>query len=67
MNCSINEQTADGEVVGKCNFYLKDGKICPRHGDVSIAIEYYNETRRFMLERIFISQSNEKVKKELKG
>ena len=30
-NCPVVEYTADGERVGTCTFYLKDGKTCPRH------------------------------------
>ena len=33
-NCPVIEYTADGENVGVCTFYLKDQKICPRHGKV---------------------------------
>lgn len=32
-NCSVIERTADGESVGPCWYYLKDG-VCPRHGRV---------------------------------
>ncbi len=50
-NCPINEQTADGAIVGRCWFYLKDGKTCPRHGDVSKAVERYtNNGGRLTLE-----------------
>ena len=34
-NCPVIEKTADGVHVGRCWFYMKDGKTCPRHGDVS--------------------------------
>lgn len=40
-NCPIREQTGDGRVVGRCWFYLPDGKTCPRHGDVSVEVERY--------------------------
>jgi hypothetical protein len=33
-NCPVMEYTADGDYVGVCCFYLKDGKTCPRHGVV---------------------------------
>lgn len=33
-NCAVIERTADGESVGPCMFYLKDGATCPRHGVV---------------------------------
>lgn len=50
MNCPINEQTADGTIVGQCCYYLKDGKTCPRHGDVSLEVERRLETGRCTLE-----------------
>ena len=34
-NCPVIEKTADDVRVGRCWFYMKDGKTCPRHGDVS--------------------------------
>lgn len=34
-NCPIIEKTADGMEVGICTFFLRDGKTCPRHGEVS--------------------------------
>ncbi len=43
-NCPINEQTADGVLVGQCCFYLEDGKTCPRHGDVEVEVKRYEET-----------------------
>lgn len=33
-NCPVVEETADGDKVGNCTFYMKDGKTCPRHGKV---------------------------------
>ncbi len=33
-NCAVIERTGDGESVGPCCFYLKDGVTCPRHGTV---------------------------------
>jgi hypothetical protein len=33
-NCAVIERTGDGVSVGACMFYLKDGKTCPRHGQV---------------------------------
>ena len=33
-NCAVLEKTADGTPVGACTFFLKDGRICPRHGIV---------------------------------
>jgi len=49
-NCPINEQTGDGTLVGRCWFYLEDGKTCPRHGDVSKAVEKFKETGNLTLE-----------------
>ena len=40
MNCPIREYTADGDCVGRCWFFLPDGKTCERHGDVSKAVEF---------------------------
>jgi hypothetical protein len=34
-NCPLIEKTADGVPVGTCTFYMKDGKTCPRHGDIT--------------------------------
>lgn len=31
-NCPVIEYSGDGEMVGTCTFFLKNGKICPRHG-----------------------------------
>lgn len=58
MNCPINEQTADGAVVGRCWFYLPDGKTCKRHGDVSDAVERYMLQTKLTLE----SNHNPKLK-----
>lgn len=33
-NCPVMEQTGDGTLVGRCWFFLPDGKTCPRHGDL---------------------------------
>lgn len=33
-NCAVKERTGDGVPVGACQFYLPDGKTCPRHGKV---------------------------------
>ncbi len=33
--CPLIEKTADGVEVGTCTFYMKDGKTCPRHGDIT--------------------------------
>jgi len=50
MNCPINEQTGDGHNVGRCWCYLEDGVTCPRHGDVSVEVERFNETGKCTLE-----------------
>lgn len=49
-NCPINECTGDGTPVGRCWFYLEDGKNCPRHGDVSKELETYERTGNLTLE-----------------
>lgn len=36
--CPVSERTADMKPVGRCWHPLK-GKVCPRHGDVSKAVE----------------------------
>jgi len=33
-NCDVQERTADDVPVGRCWFYLEDGRFCPRHGDI---------------------------------
>src|ERR1035437_5462555 len=40
FNCPVDEQTADGVYVGACEFYLKDGITCPRHGVVKDKKEF---------------------------
>ena len=50
MHCPIIEQTADGNTCGRCWFYLINGIICPRHGDVLVEVEYFNETGHTTLE-----------------
>ena len=50
MNCPILEQTADGVRCGRCWYYLPDGKICPRHGDVSIEVDHFSSTGECTLE-----------------
>jgi len=52
MNCPILEQTADGANVGRCWFHLPDGKTCPRHGDVSVEVDHFNESGKCTLENI---------------
>jgi hypothetical protein len=58
-NCPINEQTGDGIPVGKCDFYLKDGIECPRHGDVSIELSVFNKDRKLTLENALRSRRGE--------
>ena len=62
MNCPINEQTADGTPVGRCWHYLEDGKICPRHGDVSIAVEIYFENQG----KLTLEYEHEKLREKRK-
>lgn len=50
-NCPISECTADGVPVGRCWFYLKDGKTCPRHGNVSEAVKHYIATGKLTKEK----------------
>ena len=33
-HCDVIERTADDKSVGRCWFYLEDGRTCPRHGDI---------------------------------
>ena len=44
MNCAVLERTADGDSVGRCWFYLGEDFICPRHGNVRLIQERYEET-----------------------
>ena len=48
-NCPINEQTADGVIVGRCFYYLPDGRTCPRHGNVEAAVQHYHATGKLTL------------------
>lgn len=52
MNCPINEQTADGEYVGRCWFHLPDGKTCPRHGDVEEEVRVFRRSGSLTRENI---------------
>lgn len=49
-NCPINEQTGDGVPVGRCDFYLSEGKTCPRHGDVQPEVAHFDHTGELTLE-----------------
>lgn len=51
-NCPINERSADGQPLGRCWFFLPDGKTCPRHGDVTQAVETYKKTGRLTPEEL---------------
>jgi hypothetical protein len=54
LHCPINEQTADGIVVGRCMFHLKDGTTCPRHGDVGPEVEWFKKTNgKLVLENVW--------------
>ncbi len=48
-NCPINECTGDGRYVGRCWFHCPD-EICPRHGNVSVALAFYRETGKLTKE-----------------
>lgn len=60
-HCAINEQTADGCVVGRCWFKVENG-ICPRHGDVSEVQKRYAETGKLTLEENHIRKEPVKEK-----
>jgi len=48
-NCPIREFTADGVNVGRCWYWLGEtGHICPRHGNVEQAVEYYKVTGKLV-------------------
>jgi hypothetical protein len=49
-NCPINEQTADGYVVGQCCFSLDEELTCPRHGDVSFETKEFNKNGTLTIE-----------------
>lgn len=65
-NCPINERTADGDLVGRCYYYLKDGH-CPRHGDVTEAVTRYIETGELTKERAIHEGKDEAVARKLAG
>jgi hypothetical protein len=52
MNCPIQEQTADGVRVGRCWFHLQDGVTCPRQGEVSAEVNFFNATGFTTLEHV---------------
>ncbi len=56
MNCPIDEQTADGDLVGRCYLHLPDGKTCPRHGDVGPEVDRFNKTRVSTAENVMRSR-----------
>ena len=51
-HCPINEQTADGATCGRC-WHTLDGTVCPRHGDVSVEVERYDNGNGLTLENEF--------------
>lgn len=60
MNCPINEQTADGVIVGRCWYYLPDGHTCPRHGDVTIEVEKFMVNGNLTLENTMLQRKANK-------
>ena len=50
--CPIIEQTGDGVPCGRCWLYLEGGKVCPRHGDVSVEVEHYKLTSQPTMENV---------------
>lgn len=60
MHCPIMEQMADGKKIGRCWLHLKDSKLCPRHGDVSKAVDLYKKTGRLTLESNHVQSEEEK-------
>ena len=48
-NCAIMEQDGNGERVGRCMYYIKEG-YCPRHGDVTSIQDLYKKTGKLTLE-----------------
>lgn len=52
MNCPIIEQTADGTRCGRCWYHLPDGQTCPMHGDVSVEVARFVETRLGTLKNV---------------
>ncbi len=50
-HCPINEKTGDGVSVGRCWFNLKDGYICPRHGDVAQEVAVFQTTGKLTPEQ----------------
>jgi len=61
-SCPINEQTGDGMTCGRCWFFLKDGRTCPRHGDVSVEVERYKRTRKLTLENVMRTRKGLSIK-----
>jgi len=58
MNCPINEEIADGDLVGRCWFHLEDGKTCERHGDVSVAVSMFESNGKLVKESDFYAMPN---------
>lgn len=42
-NCPLIDVDGDGREVGTCWYYMKDGKTCPRHGDITPYLEGQQE------------------------
>ena len=49
--CAVLERTRDDAELGRCHMPLKDGKTCPRHGDVTEAMVRYRTTGELTDER----------------
>lgn len=60
--CAVREFTADGESVSRCFHYLRDGVMCPRHGDVSAVQKKYLETGKLTDERDLPKRTTNEVK-----
>ena len=61
MNCPIKEQTGDGTSVGKCCFYLPDGKTCPRHGDVGVEVKKFEAHGTLTLENVWRKRTGKPI------
>jgi len=55
-NCPILEQTGDGICCGRCWYHLADGKICPRHGDVTWEVLHFAHTGKCTLENSMLKR-----------
>jgi hypothetical protein len=50
-SCAIRERTGDGVSVGRCWFHVGDNDVCPRHGDVKVAMAHYRATGKLTDEK----------------